>query len=84
MHQEEDENIERPENPHEFTSESIREGRRQYFKTALQPWRQHTASKEFIETYPEESKEMFTQKEIKHAKEVWNDLPGSKNWRDSR
>lgn len=73
-----------PDHQIEFTSESIKEGRKEYFKSTIQPWRQHVASREFIEEYPEEAKKTFTEKEIRKAKYVWSDLPGAKNRKNSK
>lgn len=67
-----------PANYPEFTTEKVKEERKQYFNSALQPWRGGIASKEFIEAFPNHAKRMFTKKEIRKSKYVWRDLPG---WR---
>lgn len=68
-----------PHLPVEITTEEIREGRKEYFTSTVQPWRGHTASREFIEAYPDDAKKTFTPKEIKKAQYVWSNLPGWKN-----
>ena len=69
----------RPNNQIEFTSADIKEGRRKYFKSTIQKYRDGQLSKEFIEAYPERAKAMIdqgihTEKEIKQAKPVWGDI----------
>ena len=46
----------------------------------LQPRRGGDPSKEFIQHYPEESKKLFTKKEIATAKNVWYTEKGAKSW----
>ena len=58
----------------EWVPERIKNERKQYFKDLVQPWRNGEPSKEFIDTYPERSKGMFTEKERKTAKNVWKDI----------
>lgn len=65
----------------EFTLDSIREDRKKYFNSVLQPYRQGEFSKEFKDAYPEISKDMvkegaITESQYKKAKNVWSDLPG--------
>lgn len=69
----------KPDKLHEFTSESIKEGRKKYFKSIVTRYRDGELSKEFVEAYPERAKAMVkegihTKKEIKNAKEVWGDI----------
>ena len=68
----------------EFVPDSVKEERKKYVKSTLQPWRKGEASAEFIEAYPERSKKMFTTKERMMAKEVWKDTPNHNNWRKTK
>lgn len=65
----------------EHIPQRIKEERKKYVKSMLQPWRSGEASAEFIEAYPKQSKKMFTTKERIKAKNVWDDTPNIKNWR---
>ncbi len=65
----------------EMTIDSIRDSRKQYFKSATQPFRGGSISREYIEAYPKSVKNMIkegsvTKDEVKKAKYVWKDLPG--------
>ena len=60
-----------PDHPVEFTTSSIKEGRKEYYKDIVQPFRGNEVSKEFIDLYPNKAKTMFTEKEIRKAKSVW-------------
>lgn len=55
----------------EFVPERIKDERRKYYKDTLQPHREGYASKEFIQAYPEQARKMFSKKEIRRAKNVW-------------
>jgi len=60
----------------EFTTDAIREGRKQYRKELLQPYRQGEISKEYLDAYPKNRDGMLregilTKKQVKNAKEVW-------------
>lgn len=61
----------------EFTVESIKNDRRQYAKTILQPFRDGTPSKEFAEAFPDKAEEMFKG----HGKPeyVWQEEPNMQN-----
>ena len=68
-----------PDQQIEFTSENIKEGRKQHLKSTVQKYRDGQLSKEFIEAYPERTKAMVkegihTEREIKNAKNVWGDI----------
>src|SRR3990167_7271621 len=57
----------------EFTSGEIKEGRRKYFRSTIQKYREGQLSKEFIDAYPERAQAMIkegihTEKEIKQAR----------------
>lgn len=72
-------NIKKPDVQIEFTSNEIKEGRKQHFKSIIQKYRDGQLSKEFVEAYPERAKAMVkegihTEKEIKNAKNVWSDI----------
>lgn len=62
-----------PDHLIEFTSDEIKTGRKEYKRDIYQPYRGTEPSKEFIESYPEVSKEMFTDKERAKAVNVWDD-----------
>lgn len=62
-----------PDHPIEFTSKSIKEGRKEYAKSALQPWRSGELSKEYLQAYGTKGINP-TAKEIKRAKNVWTDV----------
>lgn len=62
--------------PHDFTTDEIRDARKSHKKQLLQPWRGGEISKEYLDAYPEQKKEMvkqgvITQKQADTAKEVW-------------
>ena len=72
-------NFPKPNTQVEFTSKNIKEGRKEYFKSTIQRYRNGQLSKEFVEAYPERAKSMVeqgihTEKEIKQAKNVWSDI----------
>ena len=83
-HQELRSHNELPDRQVEFTSVAIKDGRKSHARSVLQPWRQHTPSKEFIEAWPEDAKKIFTDKERKKAKNVWSDVASYRNWRTSK
>lgn len=62
-----------PSGSQEFTTEQIKEDRKKYFNSMVQPWRGGVASQEYIDAHGTKN---FTKEEIKGAKEVWSDLPG--------
>jgi hypothetical protein len=69
---------------YEFTTDEIREGRKQYAKQLLQPWRQGQISKEYLEAYPKQAQGMIkegilTREQVRKAKNVWQDIPGVRN-----
>lgn len=60
----------------EWTTEAIRQGRKQYRKELLQPFRGGEVSKEYLDAYPHAKKGMIkegiiTKKQARNAKEVW-------------
>lgn len=60
----------------EFTTQSIKEGRKQYAKELLQPFRAGEVSKEYLDAYPDKKRGMIkegiiTKKQAKQAKNVW-------------
>jgi len=66
----------------EWTSQNIKEGRREYGKSILQPWREGVPSLEYQQAYPEQSKKMFAKYKKSEIKNVWGDvLP---NWERSK
>jgi DNA phosphorothioation-dependent restriction protein DptG len=64
----------KPSSQVEFTSDNIKEGRKQYFKSIIQPWREGVPSKEYQDAYPEQSKKMFAKYKKSEIREVWNDI----------
>lgn len=65
----------KPNNQVEFTSENIKEQRKQYFDDIHGAHRSGVASKEFKERWGEDAmkRQGFTEQEIKNAKYVWRD-----------
>ena len=80
--------IKKPDRQVEFTSEEIKEGRRKYFASTIQRFRDGQLSRELVERYPERAKAMveegiITEKDIKKAKNVWSDIaPLGGDWID--
>jgi hypothetical protein len=67
----------------EHVPQKVREERKEYAKSILQPWREGEPSAEFMEAYPDQAKKMFTPRERIKAKEVWKDTLPS-NWKKSK
>lgn len=66
----------------EFTTDSIKEDRKKYFKSTLQPYRDGQLSKEYVEAHG--TKRINARPdEIRNAKEVWKDLSGHQGWKKS-
>ena len=59
----------------EFTTNSIRNQRREYKKDILQPWHDGVLSKEYVETYGTQGVKA-TKKDIKNARYRYKGLPG--------
>lgn len=77
--QERQEKLKRPDISIEFTTEDIKQQRKQYAKDIVQMHRGGKLSKEWLDIYGAKSakKHGFTDNEIKHAKNVWSgDTPG--------
>ena len=60
----------------EFTTDEIKEGRKQYHKELLQPFREGEVSKEYLDAYPKAKEGMIkdgviTEKQARKAKNVW-------------
>lgn len=64
-------NLKSPDHLVEFTTDSIRQGRKEYARDIIQPFRGNEASKEFMDAYPEKAKKIYNKKEIKNIKNVW-------------
>lgn len=60
----------------EFIPSSIKEDRKKYFKTLIQPHRGGENSREYAEAYPEKAKQMWGEEGVKKSKYVWKDLSG--------
>lgn len=61
---------------YEFVPQRIREERKKYAKDIVQPFRNGELAKEFVENYPQATRNMvkagtITQKEVAKAKNVW-------------
>ena len=54
----------------EFLPERVREDRRVYAKDLIQPFRDNTLSKEYVDTYGTSNLDV-TDKEVRNAKNVW-------------
>jgi len=70
--------IAKPKVSIEVTTAEIKEDRKKYADTIVQPFRQGQLAKEFVEAYPDRVKEMvkeknITQEEVKNAKPVWTE-----------
>lgn len=67
--------------PVEFTSESIKNQRKEFHNDILQPHRKGQLSKEWVKVYGKKQakKRGFSDKEINEAKNVWTDLTFYKN-----
>ena len=63
------------EKPLEFTSESIKNQRKEYQRSMLQPFYRGVLSKEFIEENGTSKLAGITEKDIKESKYVYQDLP---------
>ena len=59
----------------EFTTQSIKDGRREFKKDSTQPYRGKTLSKEYLEEYGT-SGISPTKEDFKNAKYVWKDTKG--------
>lgn len=73
----------------ECTTSEIKEQRKEYFNSALQPFRSGELSREFVETYPTKVKKMvksgyITPEEVNKSKYVWKDLDGWDNRHKSK
>ena len=53
---------------YEWIPERIKQDRKKYAKDLIQPFRGGEPNKEFVKEYPRESKDYFTDKQIKKAK----------------
>lgn len=67
----------------EFVPESMKEKRKEYFNSMLQPTRGETISKEFVEAYPEKAHKIFKGEE-RNAQYVFSDIPGFSTRQRSR
>ena len=59
----------------EFTTEEIKQQRREHGKDIVQPWRDGKLSKEYVEAHGTD-RVTATKQEIKNASYVWKDVPG--------
>lgn len=78
--QERQSQIAKPSEQIEFTSESIKEGRRKFFKSTIQPWRDNRPSLEYAQAYPERAKKKFAKYKKSEIKEVWKDITPGGGW----
>lgn len=66
----------------EFAPQNLKESRKEYAKSQLQPYRDGQLSREFIDTYGTK-RISATEKEIKNARPVWSDILPS-NWQGTK
>ena len=71
----EEEEYLKPKQNVEFTTDSIRDQRREYKKDILAPFREGVFSNEYYQEYGTKGVEV-TEKEIKNRKDVWKDISG--------
>ena len=76
--QDKDQKIEKPKRGREFTTNAIKESRKEYAKDTVQPFRGGVVSKEYIDLYGSESLGVSKQ-DIKNARNVWGDVDNIKN-----
>ena len=67
----------------EFMPERVKDQRKEYFNSIVQPFRQGELSKEYIDAHGTEGIEA-TMEEIKKAEDVWKDIPGYKGRKKSK
>lgn len=65
----------RPNKMSEFMPEKVKDDRREYFNSIVQPWRGDDLSKEYIEAHGTEGINV-TKEEMSKAKDVWKDASG--------
>lgn len=70
--------IDKPKFTSEITTESIKEDRKIFKSDIVQPFRNGSLSKEYVDAYPEKVKQMIqeghiTESEVKEAKNVWSE-----------
>jgi hypothetical protein len=66
----------------EFVPDSVKEDRKKYFKSALQPFRGGELSREYVKAYGTKGIKVSPD-QVRKAKDVWRDLPGHKHWEKS-
>lgn len=66
-------------NPLWLVPDYIKEGAAEHWGDTLQPRRQGEPSREFIQKYPDQAKQLFTPQEMKKAKNVWYDERGAQS-----
>ena len=59
----------------EFTTEKIKNQRKEYFKSMVQPERDGVLSKEFVELHPDKCKNIPPER-LRKAQNVWSDVSG--------
>lgn len=65
-----------PSRQAEMVGESIKNERREYAKSIIQPWRSGVLSKEYLELYGTKNIKP-TKKDLKNAKRVWSEIHSS-------
>ena len=65
----------RPSKMGEFMPKSVKDERKEYFNSIVQPYRGDNLSKEYIEAHGTEGISV-TEKEVSKAKDVWKDIEG--------
>ncbi len=56
----------------EWVPQRVKDERKQFASDIVQPWRSGEPSLEFISAHPKQAKKLFTPKEIKKARRVWD------------
>jgi len=73
--QKQEENFDKPKLGVEFTTESIKDQRREYKRDILQPFRDGVLSQEYLDEYGTQGIEV-NKDQIKNAKYTYKDTPG--------
>lgn len=72
-----------PDRQIEFTPDYVKESRKEYAKSIIQPYRGGVLSKEYIDTFGTKGIRA-TEDEVKKAEYVWDDQPNMSNLKDTK
>ncbi len=67
------EHLNHPQELPEFTSQSIKQQRKEFANDIIQPFRKGELSREYVELYGTDRLTGLTKREIKRSRYVWND-----------